>query len=142
MTKIEIFEYLSARKLGVLGTVTPAGQPQGALVGYAVTDELEIVFDTLRESRKYCNLTANPAASFVVGWEAEDTVQIDGRVEELTGEARDRRLEVYFRAWPDGVERLRWPGITYFVLRPSWMRYSDFSKDPPDIHEISLPAAG
>jgi hypothetical protein len=36
------------------------------------------------------------------------------------------------------VERLSWPGITYFVFRPSWMRYSDFSKDPPFIHEIPL----
>jgi pyridoxine/pyridoxamine 5'-phosphate oxidase len=138
MTKAAYSEFLAARKLAVLGTVTPGGQPQGALVGYAVTEELEFVFDTLRDSRKYRNLMAYPAASLVVGWESEDTVQADGRAEELTGEALERYQKAYFEAWPDGVERLSWPGITYFVFRPSWMRYSDFSKDPPFIHEIPL----
>jgi uncharacterized pyridoxamine 5'-phosphate oxidase family protein len=138
MTETAYFDFLSARKLAVLGTVTPAGQPQGALVGYAVTSDLELVFDTLRDSRKYRNLISNPAVSLVAGWEAEETVQIDGVAEELSGTTLERYKKVYFRAWPDGVEREHLEGIAYFAVRPSWVRYSDFGRNPPFIHELQL----
>jgi hypothetical protein len=26
---------------------------------------------------------------------------------------------------------MKWPGIVYFVVRPVWIRYSDFDQDPP-----------
>jgi hypothetical protein len=44
-------------------------------VGIAVSRKLEIIFDTVNSSRKYDNLPANQAASFVIGWEGEVTVQ-------------------------------------------------------------------
>jgi pyridoxine/pyridoxamine 5'-phosphate oxidase len=68
MTRAELFEFISSCKLGVLGSVSPEGVPQSALVGIAVTEELEIVFDTLDTTRKFRNLTANSRASFVIGW--------------------------------------------------------------------------
>jgi len=46
--------------------------PESALVAIAVTEDLEIVFDTLDSTRKYRNLISNPKASVVVGWEGED----------------------------------------------------------------------
>ena len=78
MAKAELFAFLSSCKLGVLGSVSPEGVPQAALVGIAVTKELEIIFDTLDTTRKYRNLAANCRASFVVGWEGEKTVQFEG----------------------------------------------------------------
>ena len=36
--------------------------------GMAVTDQLEIIFDTLRSTRKYRNLKARPACSVVWGF--------------------------------------------------------------------------
>jgi len=50
----------------------------------------------------------------------------------------------YFAAWPDGPTRASWPGLTYFRVRPTWIRYSDFNANPPLIIEFSsdhLPAA-
>jgi hypothetical protein len=44
----------------VLTTATNSGQPEAALVGFAVTPVLEIIFDTVRSSRKYPNLKENP----------------------------------------------------------------------------------
>jgi len=44
----------------VLTAATADGKPQAALMGFAVTRELEIVFDTVRSSRKYANLKDNP----------------------------------------------------------------------------------
>ena len=35
------------------------------------------------------------------------------------------------------VRILSWPGIVYFRVRPTWIRFSDFSKDPPTIVEFN-----
>jgi hypothetical protein len=32
----------------------------------------------------------------------------------------------YFARFSDGPARLTWPGITYFRVRPTWIRFSDF----------------
>ncbi len=137
MTEAGLYSFLSERELAVLGTIAKDGKPQSALVGFAVTPELEIVFDTVKSSRKYPNLVANPACSFVIGWTGEQTVQYEGVAEECGGEEGERYKEVYFRAWPDGPARQSWPGIVYFVVRPEWIRYSDFDQDPALIREFS-----
>ena len=105
-------------------------------MGIAVTSDLEIVFDTVRTSRKYPNLFANRACSFVVAWEGEQTVQYEGRARELEGAELEKYKEIYFQVWPDGRDRESWPAIVYFVVRPTWIRYSDFDQDPPRIKEF------
>jgi Pyridoxamine 5'-phosphate oxidase len=131
MEKTELFAYLRGQCLGVLGTLSRDNEPQGALVGYAVTSDLEILFDTVRTSRKYGNMIANPRVSFTVGNTVgkgdESTVQYEGIAEELAGESLARFQPVYFATWPDGVDRIQWPDITWFVIRPRWIRYSDFN---------------
>jgi hypothetical protein len=37
---------------------------------------------------------------------------------------------------------MSWPGIVYFVVRPAWIRYSDFDQDPPLIREFSFGSSG
>lgn len=137
MTQTEIFEFIARHKLGVLGYVSPRGAPRSALVGIAVTAELEIVFDTVSSSRKYGDLVANPDASFVIGT-GEVTVQYEGEAFQPTGTELARYQEVYFAAWPDGPDRLNWPGIAYFVVRPKWIRYGDFDQRPPLIEEFAF----
>ena len=138
MTNAELFAFLSRCKLGVLGSVSPDGVPESALVGIAVTEKLEIIFDTLDTTRKYRNLTTNYKASFVVGWEGERTVQFEGEAFLPEGDELACYKEVYFATWPDGPARQSWPGITYFVVRPRWIRYSDFDQQPPRVEELSF----
>ena len=138
MTKAEVFEFIHAQKLGVLGSISPEGAPQSSLVGIAVTPEIEIVFDTVKSSRKYRNLMARGACSFAIGWAGEATVQYEGEAREPSGDELTRYQEVYFKKWPDGPSRLSWPGITYFVVRPKWIRYSDFDQNPPLIQEFGF----
>jgi hypothetical protein len=138
MTSTGVYEFLSAQKLGVLGYLSPDGAPRSALVGIAVTPELEIIFDTVSSSRKFTCLLANPAASFVAGWAGEVTVQFEGNAFQPSGAALARYQEIYFAAWPDGPERLNWPGIAYFVVRPRWIRYSDYDQRPPVIEEFTF----
>lgn len=140
MTQADLYSFLGKQKLGVLGTIGPAGSPQSAVMGIAVTDKFEIVFDTVKHSRKYPNLIARPACSFAIGgWSAgEQSVQYEGTAEELKSPDLERYQEIYFKVYPDGPARMAWPGITYFVVRPTWIRYSDFDQNPPLIREFKF----
>jgi pyridoxine/pyridoxamine 5'-phosphate oxidase len=138
MTEADLYAFMSRCKLGVLSSLARNSTPQSALVGIAVTPQLEIVFDTVKSSRKYPNLIATPQCSFVLGWAGEQTVQFEGLAAELAGPALKRCQDVYFAAWPDGPSRLSWAGIVYFVVRPKWIRYSDFDRNPPLIQEFTF----
>jgi hypothetical protein len=140
VTETELYAAMVNSRLGVLGTIGAAGTPQAALVGIAITPQLEIVFDTVKSSRKYPNLIRNRACSFVIGgWGAgEQTIQYEGEAEELKPPELARYQEIYFSAWPDGPARMSWPGMVYFVVRPVWIRYSDFDQDPRFIREFTF----
>jgi len=134
--RTELHRFMAQHKLGVVSSLGPDGAPQSALVGIATTPDIEIVFDTVRSTRKYANLVARPRCSVVAGWSSEQTVQLEGVAEELSGRELDRLRPIYFEAWPDGPARMSWSGITYFVIRPRWIRYSDFGRSPPLIVEL------
>lgn len=113
---------------------------QAALVGVAVTDSLEIVFDTLDTTRKVLNLRSSPRTALVMGgWATGDerTVQYEGIADEPAGMELQRLRAAYFAAWPDGPSRAGWPGLTYIRVRPTWIRYSDFNQDPPVVAEFT-----
>jgi hypothetical protein len=137
MTKTDLVEFFRRHRYGVVSSVSSTGAPQSAVVGIGVSGDLEIVFDTLRTSRKYANLSANSAASVTV-WTGEATAQLDGVALEPDGAERDSYREIYFEAWPDGRDRLNWSGLTRIVVRPKWIRYSDFDQRPPLIEEFTF----
>lgn len=129
MTRSDVLAFLRTQKLGVVASVTADGQPQSAVVGYAVSDDFELVFDTLGDTRKAQNLRARPKVSFTM-WSGERTVQLDGLTDEPTGAELARLKAVYFSVYPDGREREAWPGITWIRVKPSFIRYSDFEAGP------------
>jgi len=143
MTRSDLLAFLRAHKWAVEASVSDRGAAQAALVGIGVTDELELVFDTIASSRKALNLKANPRAAFVVGgWTAGDerTMQYEGLVDFPLGEVLDRVKAAYFAVFPDGQSRLLWPGITHARVRPTWIRFSDYTVTPPVIEEFEFDA--
>lgn len=138
MTRDELIRFLRSNFLAVQATVAPDGAPQAAVVGVAVSDALEIVFDTVGTTRKYANLRADPRIALVIGGSDAITAQIEGVADFPTGRELDRIRECYFGAYPDGRERLAWPGITHVRVRPIWVRFSDYTQDPPRIVELAV----
>src|SRR5260370_31267161 len=138
MDKSAIYALMMQHRYGVVSSISRDGYPQSALVGSATSPELEIIFDTVKSSRKYPNLIERPRCSFVVGWSGEQTLQYEGIAEEPRGAALQRYQEIYFAAWPDGLARLSWPGIAYFVVHPRWIPFNAFNQNPPLIRELSL----
>ena len=139
MTRVELIAFLRRHRLCVQASIGAAGAPQAAVVGFAVTDELELVFDTLATTRKAGNLRRDPRIAIVVGWDDEQTVQLEGIADEPAGAELARLQRAYDAVFPDGVTRRSWPGITYFRVRPTWVRYSDFAAAPPSVVELSVP---
>ena len=45
-------------------------------------------------------------------------------------------MELYFRVFPEGRDRLSWNGIMHVRVQPLWLRYSDFRTSPPVIVEF------
>jgi len=135
--KPAIFAFLRSRRLAVISTIHPSGAPESALIGYAVTPSGGVVFDTEANSRKAANLAARPQAALVVGWEGEETVQIEGLASRPDGAALESAKAAYFATWPDGRARALSPGIVHFVIEPRWIRYSSFAP-VVEIVEIEL----
>ena len=137
MTRAELLAFLRMHRLAVVSTIHD-GAPQAAVVGVAISDDLEIIFDTLTTSRKYQNLRADPHAALVIGWHAEQTAQVEGVADFPTGTELYACKRVYFAAWPDGPERETWPNIGYVRVLPRWVRFSDFGTVRVRIEEMSL----
>src|SRR4051812_23796013 len=127
MDRQGLLVFLRQHRLCVQASVGAQGGPQAAVVGYAVSDRLELIFDTLASTRKAQNLRRDARIAIVVGWEGEQTLQLEGLADEPSGEDLARLKQLYLAAFPDGVERQGWPGICYLRVRPHWARFSDFA---------------
>ena len=134
---------MRAHRYAVQSSTAASGHPQSAVVGVAVSDRFEIVFDTVVSSRKSVNLLRDPRIAFVLGSVSPDaawTIQFEGLADELRGAERERLVALYLTVFPDGIDRQQWPGLTYFRARPTWIRSSDWTTEPPDIAELDAQA--
>lgn len=139
ISRADLLGFLQAHRYAVEASRTPSGV-QAAVVGIAVLDNFEIVFDTLAATRKAHNFERDAGIALVVGGVEdgeERTVQYEGVVDRPTGAELLQLREQYFHVFPDGRERLAWPGLIHLRARPHWMRYSDFRAQPPLVVEMT-----
>jgi hypothetical protein len=140
LSRAQLLHFLRQHRLAVQASVAATGGVQAAVVGIAVSDSFEVVFDTLETTRKIRNLGKDPRIALVIGGMLEgeeQSVQYEGIADRPTGAELASLQELYFRAFPDGRDRLSWPGLTYVRVRPRWLRFSDYRADPPMILEFS-----
>ena len=135
-----LLHFLREHRLAVEASVSPSSAAQAAVVGFAVSDTFEIIFDTLNSTRKVTNIRRNPKVAFVIGGLVsgdERTAQYEGLADEPSGSELERLTEIYYAVYPDGRARRSWPGLIYIRVRPTWIRYSDYNVDPPEILEFT-----
>lgn len=138
----QLLAFLRNEVYAVQSSVSSSGAPQSALVGVVVNDRFQVFFDTFSSSRKAANLRTTPVIAFVIGptdSASVRTVQYEGVVDEPAGNDLDEFLELYFERFPDGRARRNLPEIAYFRVKPTWIRYSDFSEEPPVVVEFREP---
>lgn len=120
--------------------MSPARAAQAAVVGIAITDRFELFVDTLAATRKVHNLRRNPRIAFVIGELTsgdERTVQDEGVADEPAGTDLARLKGAVFRRLPRRSRAPVLAGITYVRVHPTWIRYSDFNRAPPQIGEFA-----
>ena len=64
MTASDLLAFMDSQTFAVQASVSSSGSPQAAVIGFIVTDRLEIFFDTLDSSRKARNLRQNSRVAF------------------------------------------------------------------------------
>ena len=130
--KEQLLAYMRHHRLAVVSSISVKGEPQSALIGIAVSPLCEVIFDTVTESRKHSNLLRNSRAAIVFSGPGEQTLQFEGIARPMAiAAAKDTELlSIYYEAWPDGRDRLKWPNIAYWCVAPRWARYSDFDRGP------------
>ena len=140
MQPADLLHFLRQHRLAAEASVSGPSGAQAAVVGFAISDDFEIIFDTLDSTRKVANIRQNPKVALVVGGFTpgdERTAQYEGLADEPAGAELERLAEVYYDVYPDGRARRSWPGLIYIRVRPTWIRYSDYSVDPPGIFEFA-----
>src|SRR5207253_5969254 len=83
-----LLQFLRQHRLAVQSSVSALNHAQAAVVGFAVSEAFEIIFDTLDSTRKVANLRANPRIALVIGGLGagdERTVQYEGIADEPSG---------------------------------------------------------
>jgi general stress protein 26 len=139
MTKDFIYRFIRQHKFGVLSTVSTGNIPQSAYIGFAVTPDLQIIFDTVSDSRKYKNLLLNPYVSFVIGWDNEQTIQYKGIAKIPNTKELEKLLLTYFAVFPEGRNRRNnCKNIAYVYIEPTWIRHSDFNEITRKVEEIEF----
>ncbi|WP_246762926.1 pyridoxamine 5'-phosphate oxidase family protein [Rhizobium sp. NZLR1] len=136
-TKRMILEFLRKHTLAVIATCHRNGTPEAATVDFSVRDNLEIVFDTFKDTRKFNNLAERPGVAFVVGWNDNITVQYEGEATSVRAADIEQYQEAHLNSVPaerEFIER----GAVMFKATPRWIRYSDFNKEPPELIEIQF----
>ena len=139
MGRAELLEFMQAHTNVVQASVSPSGRAQAAVIGIALTDSFEIIFDSVDTTRKVKNLLLNHSIAFVFGgWAPGDerTVQYEGVVDKPEGAELERLKNIYYAKFPTGRLRIDWPGIIYLRAKPTWIRYRDFNKVPSTILEL------
>ena len=138
----KIQDFLKNRdpQLCVLATSSLTGIPQCAVMGYAVTDDLNLILSTDKTSRKVVNIKTNPQVALVFGWLfTELNVQIQGEARLIeSGQELKTCEEIYFASHPESVEFKGLPETIFIKIKPLWLRLSDYSVDPPWIQEMSI----
>ncbi|NMN70789.1 pyridoxamine 5'-phosphate oxidase family protein [Rhizobium sp. 57MFTsu3.2] len=136
-TKRMILEFLRKHTLAVIATCHGNGTPEAATVDFSVRDNLEIVFDTFKDTRKFNNLAERLGVAFVVGWDDNITVQYEGKATRVPAADIEQYQEAHLNSVPaerEFIER----GAEMFKATPRWIRYSDFNKEPPELIEIQF----
>ena len=137
MTIRDFVEFVGDHRYGVVATLGSAGEPQAAIVGIAVTDRGEVVFDALPDSRKAMNVDGDERVALVILTDNEVTLQCEGAADRPREGDLTRCQDTYFKAFPQGRQRAV-DGAILIRITPHWARVSDFRPESFGTHELDL----
>jgi general stress protein 26 len=140
--KDRILNFLHSHPMATIATVDEkTSKPESALIAFAELDNLEIIFETFVDTRKYNNLRKNNHVALVVGWDTEHhiTLQYEGIAKPITGTDIDIYRNIFLaKDTPCTEEFLLDPRVRLFRVSPTWMALSDYTTGKPVVTELSF----
>lgn len=135
----KILYFLKNRSLLLctVATVSQTGKPENALVGYAVTDKLQIIINTSYKTRKWNNIKENKYVSLVFGFGFDElNLQYEGIAEllDLENPEYTKSEEFFFSQNPD-AKKYKSDTTRLIKITPLWLRLTDTTVNPPKIEE-------
>jgi len=137
--KDKILRFIKNQKLMVISTLNKNNYPESALVGFSENADLEVIFGIFNDTRKYLNLEGNKNVSLVIGFDINEKITI--QYEGIANEVKGKELEQCKKIHIDKLENEEYVNNSkekIFKIIPKWIRYSDLSKEPEEIFEISF----
>jgi hypothetical protein len=131
-----IHSFLRQHRYAVISSLAANNTPESALIGIAVSANLEIIFDTLKSSRKY---PISSPIRIALSSSAGKTNQLSNSragAHQPRGPDLAHDQKIYFETWPDGPAGL---GPVSSTSSSAWLRYSDFNPSLAQISELTLP---
>ena len=139
MEKVSLIrDFLDTQIHMVVSTVGEDNKPEAALVGFGADDDLSLIFGTYTTTRKFKNLTNNPAIAIVFGNSEKITVQYEGIISVLAGDELAKYKAIYFKKVPSSKKYETFSDQVYLKVLPSWIRYTDYNKSPMEVFEINF----
>lgn len=146
-----IRDYLSSHHSGVLVTSDNSGNPHGAVVYYALSDDLCMLFATKSETQKNKNIEENNRVNFVIYSENEQSqLQVSGHAVKVDDESDKQKIhdtmyrnsaELSHEELPP-AEKLFAGEFVAYKLIPSVMKMAVYarpdSEDADDLFETLL----
>jgi len=138
--KNKILNFIKNQNLTVVSTIdSEIAKPESAVIAFAETENLELIFGTSNKTRKYKNLQKNSNVSFVIGWDSEvGTVQYEGIAKELSKEESVPFSTIMVTKNPRSEKFVHKEDQRYFLVKPIWIRILDMTKNPDETFEISF----
>jgi flavin reductase (DIM6/NTAB) family NADH-FMN oxidoreductase RutF len=144
--KQRMLDFLTANPVAVLSTVTPDGDPHGAVIYFSVDRQFVVSIMTKSETRKYDNLVHhNHAMLTVLDAETQTTVQLTGVATEVTDpDFVNSTLEMDMLAsmktsysMMPPIEKLEAGEYVAFKIRPVQVRMAVYARpDPGEYTEL------
>lgn len=133
-------EFLQRNKLCVLSTLNQDGYPNSAVMSFSETSELEIIFSTWNQTRKYANLQTNQKVSVTIGWSFDEfvTVQYQGIAEEINPEEVSKYRDIHIAKNEYSKKFAFLEDNKFFKIKPVWIKYSNLRTNPDEIFELKF----
>ncbi len=141
MRKEEVLRFMQTYRYAVQSSNTALAAPQSALIGFSVSDQFEVVFLTLKGSRKWGNLQQDKRISLVIGgWRPDDecTVQYEGTARVLLDAEQTRFVRMYQSQFPNSEDEAVHEDSIHVLVEPCWIRYSNYNGFAPRVVEFEF----
>lgn len=130
-----IHDLLRSQMLCVVSTVHADGSPESALVAFSESPDLEIVFGTFSDSRKFTNILRDPRVALTIGTD-EQALQMEGTARVASDAEVERCTAQHIRKNPSSSKYAHDPKQRYIIVKPTWLRYTDYGTEPDTIEEL------